>query len=131
MNILDRIKILAKQKHISLAEVERRTGLSSGSITKWNKNVPSVDKLERVAKLFNVSLDYLVGGSDYANALKDFDDTVAEENSTKEFSTIQRYVQKLDQKEQNRLIKIMEATFDDLNNGNFKDDDDDDEGDYL
>lgn len=130
MNILDRIKILAKKKQISLAEIERRTGLSSGSITKWNKNVPSVDKLERVAKLFNVSLDYLVGGSDYANALKDFDGTVAEETGTKEFSTIQRYVQKLDQKEQNRLIKIMEATFDDLNNGKFKDDDDD-EGDYL
>ena len=44
MDVLGKIKELAKQRNISLAELERRTGLSSGSITKWGKSAPTVDK---------------------------------------------------------------------------------------
>lgn len=64
MNIIDRIKELANAKNVSLAEVERRAGLSSGSITKWGKSSPSADKLEKVAELFEVSTDYLIGRTD-------------------------------------------------------------------
>lgn len=61
MNVLDIIKELAKEKNISLAELERRTGLSSGSITKWAKSAPSADKLSKIAEYFHVSTDYLLG----------------------------------------------------------------------
>ncbi|MDH6364656.1 transcriptional regulator with XRE-family HTH domain [Enterococcus sp. PF1-24] len=61
MSVLTRIKDLAHERNISLAELERRTGLSSGSITKWGKSSPSVDKLEKIANFFDVSLDYLYG----------------------------------------------------------------------
>lgn len=61
MTVLQRIKELSNSKNVSLAEVERKTKLSSGSITKWDKSSPSVDKIERVAKYFNVSVDYLLG----------------------------------------------------------------------
>lgn len=81
MNILNQIKFLASKQGVSLAEVERKTNLSSGSITKWNKNMPSVDKLERVARYFDVSLDYLVGSTRYANALRDFDGIEIESES--------------------------------------------------
>ena len=64
MTIIDRIKELANARNLSLAEVERRTGLSSGSITKWGKSSPSADKLEKVAGFFEVSTDYLIGRTD-------------------------------------------------------------------
>lgn len=64
MNVLSRIKQLANEKNISLAELERRTGLSSGSITKWGKSAPSVDKLTKIAEYFHVSADYLLGRTD-------------------------------------------------------------------
>lgn len=59
MNVLLKIKELAARKKMSLAELERQAGLSSGSITKWGKSSPSLDKLEKVANILNVSLDYL------------------------------------------------------------------------
>lgn len=61
MSLLSNVKDLANQKGVSLAEVERKNGLSSGSITKWNVSSPSADKLEKVATYFNVSTDYLLG----------------------------------------------------------------------
>ena len=64
MDVLGKIKELAKQRNISLAELERRTGLSSGSITKCGKSAPSVDKLEKIAEYFHVSTDYLLGRTD-------------------------------------------------------------------
>lgn len=67
VSILQRIKELANLKEVSLAEIERQAGLSSGSITKWDKSSPSVEKLDSVAKYLNVSVDYLLGNVDSIN----------------------------------------------------------------
>lgn len=64
MNVLNQIKELANLKQVSLAEIERQTGLSVGSISKWGKSSPSIDKLQKVADYFDVSIDSLVGKSD-------------------------------------------------------------------
>lgn len=61
MNLRDRIKELANQRKVSVAELERALGFGNGSISKWNKQSPSTEKLKQVADYFNVSLDYLVG----------------------------------------------------------------------
>ena len=61
MGLRDVIKDLAVKKKISVAELERTLGFGNGSISKWNKQSPSVDKLNRVADYFDVSVDYLLG----------------------------------------------------------------------
>ncbi|GMS56982.1 helix-turn-helix transcriptional regulator [Enterococcus raffinosus] len=61
MSLLYRIKDLASQRKVSLAEVEREAGLSSGSITKWDKSSPKAESLQKVADYFDVSTDYLLG----------------------------------------------------------------------
>lgn len=61
MTIYDRIKELASAKHISIAELERHLGFSNGSLYKWSKTSPSIDKTKMVADYFNVSTDYLLG----------------------------------------------------------------------
>lgn len=61
MTIYDRIKELALAKHISVAELERKLGFSNGSLYKWSKTSPSIDKVKLVADYFHVSTDYLLG----------------------------------------------------------------------
>lgn len=61
MNLRDKIKELAAKRKISVAELERILGFGNGSISKWNKQSPSTEKLKQVADYFDVSLDYLVG----------------------------------------------------------------------
>lgn len=60
--LLERIKALCVGESITLAELEKRTNISNGTIGRWDKSVPRVDKLLKVADYFSVSLDYLVRG---------------------------------------------------------------------
>ena len=66
--ILERIKQLVIQKNITIAELERRTDIGNGVIRRWDVGLPSGDKLQRVAKVLGVTIDYLVNGADEENA---------------------------------------------------------------
>lgn len=61
MTILDRIRSLANDRKVTLAELERNLDFSNGSLRKWGTSTPSGDKIEKVADYFNVSVDYLLG----------------------------------------------------------------------
>jgi len=56
----DKIRALAEEKGISIYKLEKDAELSKGSICKWNENIPSVDKIQRVAKLLGVTVDSLL-----------------------------------------------------------------------
>ncbi|MGV3336729.1 helix-turn-helix domain-containing protein [Latilactobacillus curvatus] len=57
----DRIKQLASEHAMSIAELERKLNFANGSISKWDKQSPSMDRITLVADFFNVSTDYLIG----------------------------------------------------------------------
>ena len=57
-NILSRIDDLLKEKEITRAE------LGNGTLRNWSNSIPSIDKVQRVAKFFGVTLDYLYNGED-------------------------------------------------------------------
>lgn len=57
----ERIRQLAKAKNLSLTKLEEELGFGNGTITKWDKASPNLDKLKKVADYFNVSIDYLIG----------------------------------------------------------------------
>jgi transcriptional regulator with XRE-family HTH domain len=59
----DKIRALAEEKGISIYKLEKDAELSKGSICKWNENIPSVDKIQRVAKLLGVTVDSLLEDS--------------------------------------------------------------------
>lgn len=63
MNLVQRIKDLSDEKHITIAELEREAGISNGQIRRWGGSSPKVENLEKVADYFNVSTDYLLGRS--------------------------------------------------------------------
>lgn len=56
--------MLCKEQKISIAELERKTGISNGQIRKWDVSTPGTDKVTLVADFFDVSLDYLLGRTD-------------------------------------------------------------------
>jgi transcriptional regulator with XRE-family HTH domain len=58
--IYDKIKELCKEKGMSVAAVERKAGLSSGAISKWNNSTPSAENLNSVAKILKVKIDKLL-----------------------------------------------------------------------
>lgn len=62
MNMLEIIQELCREKGISIAEVERRANLANGSIRRWGAAYPSVDKVDRVAKILNTTIEYLYTG---------------------------------------------------------------------
>ena len=78
MTLLDRIKALASSQQMSLAELERKLGFSNGSMRKWGTSTPSLDKVEKVANYFNVSLDYLKGRTDNPNIASGNDNTAVD-----------------------------------------------------
>ena len=64
MSIKSRIQELCKEAGISVKDAEIGSGLSVGTIGRWNESTPSVDKVVKVSLFFDVSVDYLVGLTD-------------------------------------------------------------------
>lgn len=62
MNMLERIRDLCLNRGITIAELERKADLGNGSIRRWGIAYPSVDKVDRVARVLNVSIEYLYTG---------------------------------------------------------------------
>ena len=61
MSLVEKIKQLCRERKITVAELERRTGISNGQIRKWETTTPGIDKVEKVADYFGVTTDYLLG----------------------------------------------------------------------
>ncbi|OFL87280.1 helix-turn-helix domain-containing protein [Enterococcus sp. HMSC072H05] len=65
--LLNRVKELANERNMTIAELERKLDFGQGSISKWNKQSPSSERLQKVADYFDVSTDYLLGRTDKRN----------------------------------------------------------------
>lgn len=67
MNTYERIRELAKEKKISIRQLEINFGYSNGYIGSWKRQTPNSTELARLADYFNVSIDYLLGRTDNPN----------------------------------------------------------------
>lgn len=74
MTLKERVKSLADERGISLPTLESELGFGNSTIVKWDKSTPNADKLNAVAKYFNVTMDYLLNG--------DTDDTLSDQTPT-------------------------------------------------
>lgn len=73
VDLYEKIKELAAQKNISIRQLEEKLGFANATLRRWNKNKPSVDKIQAVAKYFNVSVDYLLGNEELKKTNKPVD----------------------------------------------------------
>lgn len=65
MNILERIQLLCKEKGMNPSNLEVELGFGRGTLYKWNKSSPNTDRLSAVADYFNVSMDWLLGKTEF------------------------------------------------------------------
>ena len=62
MGLYEQIRDIAKSKGYSVNRLEKELGFAWSSINKFNKNIPSVDKLQQIADFLGVTVDYLMTG---------------------------------------------------------------------
>lgn len=89
MGLYEQIRDAAKAKGYSVNKLEQELGFARSSINKFNKNKPSIEKLQKIADFLGISLDYLTTGenaTETANGLtsKDERDIVKILNQTRD-----------------------------------------------
>ncbi|PWI83049.1 hypothetical protein DKB98_05580 [Enterococcus faecalis] len=129
---------LINSKGWSQAELARRADISPQQISYYLKGErePSKNNIKKIAKAFDIKSDFFLDDIPSISALNDYlnfgiyegyeEAPEITKNDTPEYFAIQRKSKKLNQKDQQRLLKIMEATFEDLDNNEFEEDEDDD-----
>lgn len=57
--VYNRIEELVKKHGITIARLERESGLGNGVISKWKVSSPNLESLMKVAEYFDTNLDDL------------------------------------------------------------------------
>lgn len=82
MTMFDRVKEISKKRGLSLAQLNEKAGFKPNVIYSWKTKSPSIDKVEAVANVLGVSVDYLLGKeekSSTTNEPVDLDKVLSEE----------------------------------------------------
>lgn len=83
LTLVDKIRSLARQRDLSLPQLETELGLGNGTISRWKSSSPNTDKLQKIADYFNVSMDYLLGRDVRLNSKDERDIAKALEDTLK------------------------------------------------
>ena len=94
MGLYENIRDIAKTKGFSINRLEQELGFARSSINKFNKNTPSIEKLQQISELLGVTVDNLMTGY------------IVEENSKKTLTP----------KDEKDIEKILEQTREQLMN---------------
>ncbi|MGG0891655.1 helix-turn-helix transcriptional regulator [Cytobacillus horneckiae] len=98
MNLVENIKSLCDIIGMSIPKLEKELGFGRGSIYNWEKSSPSIDKIEKVASYFNVSINRILYGYD-ADKFSNLTNVARGDRTMTQFSEITGI-------DHNELIKI-------------------------
>lgn len=72
MGFEERLKKLRQEKNLTQEELAKQIKSSRSNIANYEngKNLPSVEVLDKLSEIFNVSTDYLLGKTDIRNSVK-------------------------------------------------------------
>ena len=103
--IYDRIKMLCKEKKISVNKLEEKLEFSKGSLCKIDVNKPSVEKMQKLADFFGVTVEYLSTGEE---------NTEQEKNTIKDNDLIVLYrkLEKVPDEERQMMIEQFSSSID-------------------
>lgn len=74
MTTVNRIFQLIKGNKLNAKEFSEKVGISQGNLSDWKKgrSNPSIQALEKIARYFNVSVDYLLGNTEKPSLVETF-----------------------------------------------------------
>lgn len=107
LDIIDRIFELIAQNKTTANSVSKATGISQPLFTQWKqrKQSPSTENINKIAKHFNVSVDYLLGNEEPTKVIDDDDIKFAMFGTTdvtdEEFEDVKRYAQFIKDRKKN------------------------------
>ena len=58
--LFENVQRLCADRHISIARLERESGLGNATVRGWVKSSPSLETLKKVADYFGVTIDSLI-----------------------------------------------------------------------
>jgi transcriptional regulator with XRE-family HTH domain len=94
-----RFRKLQKQKAWTISETAKRIGVSNDTISTYRRDsTPSFKHVVKIAKAFDVSLEFLITGSE------------KKPKSLNDFNAFQKYFLSCSAKERNRIKEFMEMT---------------------
>lgn len=103
MEFKDRLKMLRKEKNLTQMKLGELLNYGYTAVANYEsgRNQPSISDLKKIASIFNVSMDYLLGVNDVRYPYLDNDDS-------DEFNDFRRYYALLDSDSRKDLLRYME-----------------------
>lgn len=74
MNLLEKIKIEANKKGLTLRQINEKAKLGTNAIYRWKNQTPNIESVQKVADVLGVSTDYLLGKEDKKKTIADLND---------------------------------------------------------
>lgn len=86
MAMKERVKMLCKERNMSLNKAETACGFAKGYFSKLDKSAPNSANLQKIAEFFNVSIKYLMTGEEKTYSEEDalLDARISEDAELKE-----------------------------------------------
>lgn len=67
MTIVNRLQMKITEKGYTIKTFEEEMKFGNGTIRRWDKNAPSIDKVAKVANFLEISIDWLIFGKEKEN----------------------------------------------------------------
>lgn len=102
MEFKDRLKMLRKERRLTQVKLGEMLNYGYTAIANYEsgRNQPSIPDLKKIASIFNVSMDYLLGVNDIRHPYVIDDDTA-------EFNEFRRYYALLNEESKDELMAYM------------------------
>lgn len=84
MTLLGQIKKLCMRDSTTLAKLEKTLNFGNGTLSRWGVSSPSIDKIQKVANYFNVSIDYLIGNEETVRVIDEDNNIVVLDDETRD-----------------------------------------------
>lgn len=103
--LYSRIEELCDSNNVSITRLEKECGFSNATIKKWKEtSIPGIDKVQKIAKYFNVTTDYLLG---ITNIPTPADELLGDSDIV----TLQRAKSKMSPVDRERMMQMLKIAF--------------------
>lgn len=101
-----RIIELCERNNISITKLEKECEFSNATIKKWkDTSTPGIDKVQRIARYFGVTTDYLLGNTNIPTPIEE----ILGDN---DIVTLQRAKSKMSSVDRDRMMQMLKIAFD-------------------